>query len=255
MTARRRPAARATAIAVAAVLLLAGCGRAGGAAPTTTDSATSTSIPTTAPTTTSTTDAAAVGPEVTGDGSRFALAPDTAPQPLDDTADPCAGAGDGGFTVDACVATQDMVGLVEHDGSGVHRAVVFQTAGADRIPRLVADSEAGELSSLTVVGADIDGDGDDELVFGFRTAGTGQFLDIDAVDAGAEVVLHRDALPKGEATLAPGRLDTWAAVYAEGDPDCCPNSFQQETIEFVAGAYRLTASAAVDPSAVPKGEL
>jgi hypothetical protein len=227
-----------------------------GAARATTDSVASpTTTATTAPAPTPTTDGAALGPEVTGDGSRFSLATDTAPQPLHDAADPCAGAGDAGFAVDACVTAQGMVGLVEHDPSGVRRAAVLQTAGADRIPRLVADSGAGELSSVAVVGADVDGDGADELVFGFRTAGTGQFLDIDAVDATAEVVLHRDALPKGEAMPAAGRLDTWTAVYAEGDPDCCPSSFQHETIELVDGAYHLTASEAVDPGTVPKGDL
>jgi hypothetical protein len=79
-------------------------------------------------------------------------------------------------------------------------------------------------------------------------------LSLDLVQGPGVVAVHQD-LYRGVARTTTGQLDTWSAVLAAGDANCCPSSFQHDSIRFVGGAWRLVAAETVTQSAVPPSEL
>ncbi len=91
---------------------------------------------------------------------------------------------------------------------------------------------------------DVTGDGEPELLVGYRSEGTGQILDVDIVgtaDNGAPVVLAAMQLYKGTAKIKHGTLVTWTPVYRRADANCCPTWIRRDVVRFVDGGF------AVDP--------
>jgi len=122
-------------------------------------------------------------------------------------------------------------------------------------------SGAGPLyANVTAEVADITGDGDDELLLGYRSEGTGQILDVDVVDTGPDGtprVLAHDQLYKGTAIVRQGRLVTYEPVYREADANCCPTWIERSTVRFRDGALRVVAGPRVRTAQadVPPGDL
>jgi hypothetical protein len=122
-------------------------------------------------------------------------------------------------------------------------------------------SGAGPLyANVTAEVADITGDGDDELLLGYRSEGTGQILDVDVVDTardGTPRVLAHDQLYKGTAIVRQGRLVTYEPVYREADANCCPTWIERSTVRFREGALRVVAGSRMRTAEadVPAGDL
>ena len=82
---------------------------------------------------------------------------------------------------------------------------------------------------------DVTGDGQPELLVGYRSEGTGQILDIDivgTVDDGTPTVLAATQLYKGTAKIKRGTLVTWTPVYRQSDANCCPTWIRRDVVRF-----------------------
>jgi hypothetical protein len=211
---------------------------------------------------------APVGAVLSGSGS-FLAPPPSSPavqstQPA--TAD-CTALGDAGWTVECgrvTMAGGARVWLVERKPQApttVWRAFVLtwsQGSGAWLVDLMFANDGAGpgkvpelDLTSVKVKAADLSGDGRPELVFGFRSVGTGQYLSYDVVTdsptSGPSVGASRQGLAKGQATVANGAITEYTAAYPNNEPTCCPPYVEKRTVEFVGGSFRL-----VDRGQVPE---
>jgi hypothetical protein len=155
-----------------------------------------------------------------------------------------------------CEVSGSSVGLVEkQDGTGGLFGWVLHRNGSTLTPVLIApDPDAALWSGISLVTADLDGDHVKELVFGFRSQGSGGLLSIDVV-SGDAVKAHLGDLPQGAATVAPGALDTWSAVYAAADPVCCPSALQHLLIHGRRGVYTVAKDEQVAPGSAPKSQL
>lgn len=157
-----------------------------------------------------------------------------------------AGAGDG-WKIEDCGALRTsgtvLLWLIESKGKA-SRALVLkeQTSGRWLVVLSAADVDGSTFAKIGVRGEDVSGDGQPELVFGFRRKDAASTLSMDVVDASPAVVAHRD-LAKGAVRLAKGEITTWAAA-ADG-------SYDQVAITYAAGAWRAGAAQSVPRSAVP----
>jgi len=133
-------------------------------------------------------------------------------------------------------------------GPGRWRAVLRTRASRD---------EPGPLfATVTARVAELTGDGQ-TLVLGYRSEGTGGFLDIDLVVAtrsGPRVAAH-SVLAQGTAVVQPRQVVTYTAVYRARDANCCPSSIERDIIRargtsfVVVGRRRLaTNQVTVPPS-------
>ena len=229
------------------VIVLAAC--AGGDHPETV--ATTTTATTTSTTATTSDDRApALTPEGTPLGPPGVGAAPRTPDP----ALGCAGLAAAGSHTESCAAAGAFTALVERaDGSGALIAWVFEDAGGVETPVLSAVGQ-DEWATVTTGTVDLDDDGGDELLFGFRTMGTGDYLSIDIVSGGA-VVAHVAELAQGSAQFVAGRLDTWSAVYGPDDPNCCPSSILHQSIEYSGNGYRVVAAESLPPDAGQPSQL
>jgi hypothetical protein len=97
-------------------------------------------------------------------------------------------------------------------------------------------------AAVTAKVADVTRDGEDELVIGFRSEGTGGILDLDVVgiaEGGAPRVLAHDQLYKGTVVVRADRLVTYTPVYRRSDGNCCPTWIQRARVTFDDGAFRV----------------
>jgi hypothetical protein len=136
------------------------------------------------------------------------------------------------------------------------RTYVFR-AGPSRIEEVALegfDDQGSRFSGVKVRVDSVAADGFSDIVFGFRNQGTAQVLSVDVVHGPGMVAVHRD-LAKGAARTATGQLDTWSAVLATHGQDCCPKSYEHDTIREVDGAWRIVARASVAPDAVPPSQF
>jgi hypothetical protein len=94
-----------------------------------------------------------------------------------------------------------------------------------------------------------------EVVFGFRSVGTGQYLSYDVVtdspNGSPTVGASRQGLAKGQATVASGGITEYAAAYPNNEPTCCPAYFEKHTVELRAGSFRLLDDGQVPQAAGP----
>lgn len=124
-----------------------------------------------------------------------------------------------------------------------------------------AGDDAGpSFANVTAVITDVTGDGADELVIGYRSEGTGGFLDFEVVgtgqDGAPQVLLH-ERLAKGVVAVEPGRLVTYGAEYRRRDPTCCPTWIRRSATRFVDGELRLGPGSRLRTrdAEIPPGEL
>jgi hypothetical protein len=199
-------------------------------------------------------------PPLSADGAVLGRPAVSTPRTFRD-ADGCASLADRGPWEVECdvvsAAGTDLAWMVaEHRGTGALQARVFRRlAGNQWVVALAAeDQDRIEWAGVVVKAEDASGDGQPEIVFGFRHQGTGQILELDVVGAPGEVVLHRE-LDKGTAQVRPGQIDDWSAQFAPEDANCCPSSFLHSTIRFAEGAWRVVAQEQVDPNSQPPGDF
>jgi hypothetical protein len=116
-----------------------------------------------------------------------------------------------------------------------------------------SDPQARLWSSIDVAAVDLTGDGKPELVFAFHFLGSGSDLGLDIVinaDGVPVVVAHPDDAVQGSVVLSDGRITQYLARFPGGAPNCCPPFFLRRTIEYLDGAFRVTAVAKVEPDQV-----
>jgi hypothetical protein len=97
-------------------------------------------------------------------------------------------------------------------------------------------------AAVAVRSADVTGDGQPELLIGYRAAGTGQFESYDVVtyEPGAPpaVAGHREGLHKGSVVVDGTNLVDYSAD--ERSPECCPVTATRTTITWRDGTLRVT---------------
>ena len=129
-----------------------------------------------------------------------------------------------------------------HEGgpSSPWRPVDAVTFPADRDPIL----------GLTAVIADVTGDGsDDALVFAETggSGGCGTYFAIDIANGGR--VFDRDVCDtRIDPSTAPDGLVVMQAVYAHGDPHCCPSATRTTVLTYAGGGTWATSSERTTPS-------
>ena len=107
---------------------------------------------------------------------------------------------------------------------------------------------------------DVTGDGEDELVLGYRSEGTGGILDVDVVgvaDDGVARVLAHDQLYKGTVVARDDRFVTYTPVYRKRDGNCCPTWIERATVTFEDGVFRVHPGrrTPTERAKVPPGDL
>jgi len=199
-------------------------------------------------------------PPLSADGAVLQRPAVSPPRTYDD-AEGCQSLADQGpWQVECDLVTAKGIDLAwmvaEHRATGELRAYVFRRlVGRQWTVALRAeDADPIEVAGIVVRTEDVSGDGQPEIVFGFRHQGTGQILEVDVVEAPGQVVLHR-GLDKGTAAVRPGQIDDWAAQFDADDPNCCPSMFLHSTIRFIDGAWRVAEQQQVDPDQQPPGDF
>jgi hypothetical protein len=103
--------------------------------------------------------------------------------------------------------------------------------------------EPGPLyAQVTARAADVTGDGEDELLLGYRNEGTGMILDVDVVGTetdGTPRVLAHDEVYKGSIVFRDGRLVAYTPVYKQTDANCCPTWIARDVLRYDGGAFRV----------------
>ena len=144
-----------------------------------------------------------------------------------------------------------LTGLVESREGGentVWKAEVWARRGSDDVETLTAgDATTPSWAWAALRSADLVGDGQRELVFGFENEGTGEILDIDAVTPdGTSVLGGQVSVYKGTATATTLQLTTYQPVYRPDDPNCCPSGgAERETLELQKGRWTVIGSRSV----------
>jgi hypothetical protein len=162
---------------------------------------------------------------------------------------------DPGWTADCGVAHAkggDLVWLIEtgQSATGWRAAVWAHTTGSSwREVLAVIDDDGSRFSHVKARIADLNGDGFDEIAFGFGVVGTQQLLKVDVVDGSKTVVAHRE-FPHGSARVTAGQLDGWA-----GRDTASGHQWQHEVIRYSGGAWRVVSSTVVSGSSVPPSQL
>jgi hypothetical protein len=122
-----------------------------------------------------------------------------------------------------------------------------------------ADPTGDQWSDVNIVPSDLTGDGVAELLVGFRGTTDALNLDLDIVgfeqDNLPVVLAHPETAPHGSVVVTGATLQEYVAQYPGGEPECCPPTYQRQTIAFVDGFFRVTATQDVSPNAVPTSQL
>jgi hypothetical protein len=152
----------------------------------------------------------------------------------------------------------DLAWLVARTGDR-WQAQVFRRVDDRRFAlALVAGDEASAGAppawrEIGVAAADLDGDGEQEIVFGFHLVGSGGILVTELVDDG--VVVAHGELDQGAVRLSEQGLQTWSARYGPDDPGCCPSSFDRVVLARAGDAWVEVESGVVAPDSVPESAV
>lgn len=187
------------------------------------------------------------------------------PKPGDNTApynsaDGCQSLAEAGYVSLCGVAHTtggDLIWVTERASTAPNgqRAFLYSVAGNQATIQLaVLDDSAVNFASIGVRVVDLTGDGADEIVFGFRSLGTGKYLDIDFVGGKATVIGHR-SLDHGSVKITNGKFEAWSALFAPTDADCCPSKAEHSAVGFADGSLRLIEVEIVPSAQVPASEL
>ncbi len=133
------------------------------------------------------------------------------------------------------------------------------TAGGWVVWLQAEDPDGSKWASVDAVNWDMMKDGKFVMIVAFHGQGSGSILSYNMVvfPAGGHptVGAHPDPSSHGAAHLEGHQIDEYRAEYPNGEPDCCPPYFLHRTIRYVNGAFRVTFTEQVDPSAVPASDL
>lgn len=140
------------------------------------------------------------------------------------------------------------------------RVFTYVTAESGWVEWLRAEDPAGgRWDGVGVVPRDLTGDGVPELVFAFRGPGDERALSVDIVsysEVGVPgVIAHPDDAARGSVVFASTGFDLYAARYPAGEPACCPPVFSRQSVAYLDGFFRVTATEDVLPSSVPPSEV
>jgi hypothetical protein len=184
-----------------------------------------------------------------------------------DSADGCASfADDGGWQATcklAHTAGGDTYAVVQRRPVGdatAWRAEVLtfnESAGGWSVALRAADDEGITWTQVTATVADLTADAKPEIVFAFRSQGTGDFLNLDLVTrssgGGPTVVGHRE-LSHGSAHLEGTALVDYSADHPNSEPECCPPYWFRTVIRWAGTAFVETETSQVkEPPASPLG--
>lgn len=140
------------------------------------------------------------------------------------------------------------------------RVFTFVTDESGWVEWLRAEDAGGERwTGVKVVEQDLTGDGVPELVVAFHGQGDAAPLAVDIVSYSEvgipQVVAHPETADHGSLVFAGGGFDLYAARYPGDEPACCPPVFSRQTVSYVDGFFRVTATEDVTPSAVPASQV
>ncbi|HSD49426.1 MAG TPA: hypothetical protein VLE71_06305 [Actinomycetota bacterium] len=121
------------------------------------------------------------------------------------------------------------------------------------------DASGTRWTDVSIVARDLTSDGVPELVAGFHGQGDTEPLSVDIVsysEVGIPlVVAHAPDADHGSLVFATGGFDLFAARYPANEPACCPPVFSRQSVTFVDGSFRITATQDVLPNAVPTSQV
>ncbi|HEU4354764.1 MAG TPA: hypothetical protein VFT27_04170 [Actinomycetota bacterium] len=121
------------------------------------------------------------------------------------------------------------------------------------------DASGTRWTEVNIVPRDLTGDGVPELVAGFHGQGETEPLSVDAVsysEVGIPVVVaHMPDADQGSLVFATGGFDLFAARYPANEPACCPPVFSRQSVAYLDGFFRITATQDVLPNAVPPSQV
>jgi hypothetical protein len=176
----------------------------------------------------------------------------------------CASLADAGWGAVRCGVAHTKVGVLTwltESRAGPRsqletRSYVFEpaTGTIQQVVLEAFDNDGSRFAGVQVKVDTVEGGGFEDIVFGFRNQGSAEILSIDLVQGPGHVTVHQD-LYRGVARTQPGRLDLWSAVLAANDANCCPSSYEHETISYSDGGWRVVVAESVPPSAVPPSQL
>jgi hypothetical protein len=103
------------------------------------------------------------------------------------------------------------------------------------------DPQQRTFANVRAQVADVSGDGYEDLVVGYRAAGTGGFLDVDVITGSASgpKVAGHTRLAKGTADVRRDRIVDYSAVYRRTDGTCCPTWIQRRVVQGHDGGLRV----------------
>jgi len=121
-------------------------------------------------------------------------------------------------------------------------------SGSWRVALEALDENGTRWKAVGVRALDVSEDGADEVVWGFRAAGSGGALAVDVVEGPApgSVTAHVD-LRQGSARVSTGQLDTWSHVSGSGSTA----RFQHDLIRWRDNAWRVVSRTQTAASDVP----
>ena len=130
---------------------------------------------------------------------------------------------------------------------------VYSTEAGGWVERMSASG--GSWQSIRVSAADLTGDGKAELLVGYRGPAEADRLEVDIVgfseDGTPEVLADLDPAAKGSVVVQGQGILRYAAQYPNGEPVCCPPTYEESIIGYEAGSFRIAQALSVSPSAVP----
>lgn len=176
--------------------------------------------------------------------------------------DPCPGFDPGipGWTVQDCQyqpsfsnGVQTLV-LRRNDDGRFGVAVLFLSGGSWVQRYWAEEAGPGIWSSVTVVLGDFHFDDGAEVWVGYRYDGSGGYLDIDVLDAlpdGSFFLGGLQGLDHGQVALHPGGASVLTAIYADGEPNCCPGHFLLREVSFAGAQWQIDGGSTYAADAVP----
>jgi hypothetical protein len=158
-----------------------------------------------------------------------------------------------------------VIWVVQHlngdvaSGPVVVRIFTYLEVAGGWVPRLQGEpSHETVWSSVEVLGKDITGDGEPELVLGVHLPQLTDAVSYDVVarEPGMEprVETHGLAEIHGRVVLRSKGIDEYSGI-GPADPTCCPLSFERRTIKWTGDVFEVVTTKTIDVDAAPTSDL
>lgn len=145
--------------------------------------------------------------------------------------------------------------VLRRNDDGRFGVAVLFLSGGNWVQRYFAEEpDAGIWSDVTVMVGDFHFDDGAEIWVGYRYDGSGGYLDIDVLDplpGGVYFLGGLQGLDHGLVDLHPGGATVVTAVYADGEPNCCPGHFLVREVTFAGAQWQIDGGTTYSPDAVP----